>query len=69
MLFFLFQSTILNLTLELNQTEPLPPGRLQEVTRVLNSLEETAELNQRDVDMLTEQVHGNMEALTLPFHH
>jgi hypothetical protein len=52
----LLQSTIMNLTLELNQTEPLPPGRLQEVTGVLVSLEMTAEQNQQEVDMLTDQV-------------
>lgn len=52
----LFQTTITNLTLELNQTELLDPARLREVVAVLVSLQAMADQNQRQVDLLTGQV-------------
>ena len=58
---------ILNLTAELNETAPLPPGRIQEVLSVLTSLESLAELNQLQVDSLSDEVMA-MHAKTTPSH-
>lgn len=61
---YFVKNIILNLTGELNETLPLPPGRLQEVLSVLTSLEAMAAFNQVQVDGLSIEVHTGMHAQT-----